>query len=113
MPRALASLYAEHYEPLALRSRRPNTKRLYRTTLKYFDEFLGRKATTTDLNDATVSAFAAYRLESGLSKSSVNKDLFNLLAFWRWLHKKHIVKNWPDVALEKPPIRVPVALTRK
>lgn len=113
MSQSLQSLYCEQYEPLALRSRRPNTKRLYRTTLKMFDEFLGRRATLADLNDAVINAFAAHRLANGLSKYSVNKDLFNLLALWRWLHKKHFVRNWPDVALEKPPIRVPVALTRK
>lgn len=107
----LQSLYEGRYEPLALRSRRPNTKRLYRSTLRSFDKFLTRKATLDDLNDATVSAFAAHRLDSGLSKFSVNKDLFNLLAIWRWAHRKGIVTNYPDVALETPPERAPVALT--
>jgi integrase len=97
---------------LALRSRRPNTKRLYKTTLGMFELYLGRAARLTDLNDATVSAFAAWRLEAGLSKYSVNKDLFNLLAIWRWSHRKGYVKNWPDVEMEKPPVRVPVALMR-
>lgn len=110
--RTLDALYRDQYEPLALRSRRPNTKRLYRTTLRFFNQYLGRRATIADLNDATVSGFAAYRLECGLSKYSVNKDLFNLLAMWRWLHKKRIVRNWPDVAMEKPPTRAAVALTR-
>lgn len=113
MSTSLDWLYRERYEPLALRSRRPNTKRLYRATLKCFNVFLGRPATLADLTDATVNAFAAHRLASGLSKSSVNKDLFNLLALWRWLHKKHLVETWPDVALENPPARVPVALTRE
>jgi integrase len=109
-PHNLDPLYADKYEPLALRSRRPNTRRLYRSTLKFFDEFLGRPATLTDLNDDTVSAFAGWRLSRGLAKRSVNKDLFNLLAVWRWLHKKGYVANWPDVALECPPERTPVAL---
>lgn len=108
----LESLYCEKYEPLALRSRRPNTKRLYRTTLRMFSLYLNRRARIIDLNDATVSGFAAWRLGNGLSKRSVNKDLFNLLAIWRWAHKKGYVKNWPDVELERPPLRVPVALTR-
>jgi integrase len=109
----LDSLYADFFEPLALRSRRPNTKRLYRTTLRYFSLYLGRPAIATDLNDATVSRFAASRLADGLAKRSVNKDLFNLLAIWRWLHKKGYVKTWPDVSLETPPVRVPIALTRE
>lgn len=109
----LESVYQDLYEPRALRSRRPNTKRLYRTTLRYFNLYLNRRAKLSDLNDATVSGFAAWRLENGLAKRSVNKDLFNLLALWRWLHKKGHVKNWPDVALEVPPVRVPVALMRE
>lgn len=114
MSTRLRSLYLDRYEPLALRSRRPNTKRLYRTTIQFFDRYLeetaGREALDSDLNDETVSGFAVWRLEQGLSKYSVNKDLFNLLAFWRWLHKKGYVTNWPDVELEAPPVRVPIAL---
>ncbi len=109
----LEAFYKERYEPLALRSRRPNTKRLYRSTLRAFSIYLNRRAKLSDLDDATVSGFAAHRLENGLAKRSVNKDLFNLLAIWRWAHKKGYVKNWPDVELERPPVRVPVALTRE
>lgn len=108
----LDALYRERYEPLALRSRRPNTKRLYRTTLRHFNLYLNRPARIRDLNDDTVSGFAAWRIGRGLAKRTVNKDLFNLLALWRWAHKKGYVKTWPDVALESPPVRVPVALTR-
>lgn len=106
----LIQLYIKKYEPLALRSRRPNTRRLYRSTLKFFEQFLERTATTDDLTDDDVSAFAAWRLGKGLAKRTVNKDLFNLLAIWRWLHKKSYVETWPDVSLESPPDRTPVAL---
>lgn len=58
----LGSLYLDKYEPLALRSRRPNTKRLYRTTLKYFDEFLGRKATRAYLDPRVVRRVSAIDL---------------------------------------------------
>lgn len=109
----LKAFYLERYEKLALRSRRPNTKRLYRITLRMFNLYLNREATLDDLNDETVSGFAAWRLDNGLAKRSVNKDLFNLLALWRWAHKKGAVKTWPDVALESPPVRVPVALLRE
>ncbi len=107
----LSNVYANKYEPLALRSRRPNTKRLYRTTLAMFDTFLKRDATLDDLQDDVVSRFASWRLENGLSKFSVNKDLFNLLALWRWCHRKGLVETWPDVELEKPPRRQPMAWT--
>ncbi len=105
----LANLYFDHYEPRALRARRPNTKRLYKTTLVMFDKFLGRSATLEDLTDEKVGRFAAWRVDNGLSKRSVNKDLFNLLALWRWAHRKGLVDEWPDVELEKPPRRTPVA----
>ncbi len=108
----LDAFYQDRYEPLALRSRRPNTKRLYRTTLRAFNLYLNRPARVVDLTDEQVSGFAAWRLDNGLAKRSVNKDLFNLLAIWRWAHKKGHVKNWPDVELERPPVRVPVALSR-
>ncbi len=107
----LENVYAKKYEPLALRSRRPNSKRLYRTTLKMFDKYLERAATLDDLSDETVSAFASWRLDSGLSKSSVNKDLSNLLALWRWCFRKQLVDRWPDVALEVPAKAQPLAWT--
>lgn len=110
---SLRSFYADQYEPLALRSRRRNTKRLYAATINSFERFLGRAPNLHDLNDATVSKFAAHRIDSGLSKYTVNKDLFNLLAIWRWAHKKGHLKAWPDVALEKPPAKAPVAWMRE
>jgi integrase len=109
----LREFYAQTYEPLALRSRRKNTKRLYGNTLNSFEKFLERPALMSDLNDATVSRFAAYRVDLGRSKYTVNRDLFNLLAIWRWAHKKAYVTNWPDVAMEKPPTKAPVALLRE
>jgi integrase len=108
----LFALYEGQYEPIKIRSRRPNTKRLYRATLKEFALFLTRPPTLADLNDATVSRFAAHRLNGGLAKRTINKDLFNLLALWRWLHTKGYVTNWPAVEMETPPVRVPIALLR-
>jgi len=61
---SLEALYASQYEPLALRSRRKNTKRLYRATLKAFARHLRRSPALADLNDATVSGFAAARLDA-------------------------------------------------
>ena len=108
----LANVYEKRYEPMALRTRRPNTKRLYRTTLRTFDKCLGRSATLDDLNDETVAKYAAWRKQH-VHARSVNKDLFNLLALWRWCNRKGIVETWPDVALERPPKRTPVAWTQQ
>jgi integrase len=106
----LANLYLERYEPTALRTRQPNTKRLYKTTLRSFDKFLKRAATLDDLNDETVSKYAVWRGKQ-VCQYSINKDLYNLLAFWRWCNRKGLVDTWPDVQLEKPPRRTPVAWT--
>jgi integrase len=106
----LEKLYRERYEPLKLRSRRPNTKRLYRHTLTVFDRFLERPSRKSDLTNETLSAFAAWILDNGAAKKTCNRQLLNLLALWRWLHTKGYVKEWPDVELETPPVRVPIAL---
>lgn len=112
-PILLNSFYSQTYEPNALRSRRFNTKRLYRTTLIKFAEFIGRPATLDDLNDETVNGFAVWRSQQKLSKHTVNKDLFNLLALWRWAHRKGYLDNWPDVDMEKAPKETPVAWTEE
>lgn len=104
----LWNIYEKRYEPTALRSRALNTKRLYRTTIKKFGEYLKRDANLDDLNDETVSAYAAWRLRK-VCKHSMNKDLFNLLAIWRWCHRKSLLTNWPDVEMEKAPRRSPIA----
>lgn len=57
----LRTFYRDFYEPLALRSRRVNTKRLYQNTLNSFERFLCRAPRLSDLTDATVSRFASYR----------------------------------------------------
>lgn len=62
MSTSLDWLYRERYEPLALRSRRPNTKRLYRATLKCFNVFLGRPATP----ERQVQRLRFHRLDDGL-----------------------------------------------
>ncbi len=76
-----------------------------------FERFLERPATLSDLCNDTVSAFAACRVLAGRSKHTVNRELSNLLAIWRWCHKKGYLTNWPDVEMEKAPKRAPVALT--
>lgn len=106
-------VYQTQYEQLKIRTRRESTKRLYRISLERFEEFLGRRARLSDLNDATVSAFASWRLDQKLSKKTVNRDLANLLAIWRWLRgRHHKVKTLPNVELEVIPVRVPKALLR-
>jgi site-specific recombinase XerD len=109
----LESFYAALYEPLKLRARAANTRRLYRTTLRGFDRFLRRAATLADLDDATVGRYLLACRTRGLSPYSVNKERFNLLALWRWAAKKGYVANWPDVEAENCPEHVPLAWSRE
>jgi integrase len=103
--------YGLKYSPRALRSRQPNTRKLYGVTLRAFGRFVERKPKLSDLNDETVGDYVAWRLDNGASAATVNRDLINLLAIWRWAHKKHYLKNWPDVELERVPKRTPRAFT--
>jgi integrase len=110
-PWLLQNLFEQEYEPRKLRPRSENMKRLYRCTLRVFEKFLGRYATLDDFRDETVNNFAAWRLRQGWTKNTVNRDLWNLLAFWRWCHDKGYVEHRPDVPIEVAPHRVPEAWT--
>ena len=108
----LLDVYENEYEPLHLRNRSENTLKLYRVTLRAFDRVLGRPATLADLNDETVSQFLRERRHNGAAARTANRDLINLLAIWRWAHRKGYVSDWPEVEREKAPKRTPRALTK-
>ena len=105
------SLVWEEYTLNILRKARPNTIRLYSLTRIMFARFLHRAPTLGDLTDNTVNRFAQWRRQNR-SPSTVNRDLCNLLAFWRWAHKKGNLTTWPSVELDVAPTRIPRALTR-
>lgn len=58
----LRDFYHSHFEPLKLRSRADDTKRLYVTTINSFERFLKRRAALVDLNDDTVGRFLSWFL---------------------------------------------------
>jgi len=111
----LRGFYDGYYEPLKLRSRSHNTKRLYHTTLVMFERFLQRTPTLADLNEDTVNRFLSARRDEGLSPYSVNKERFNLLAIWRWAYHRRgpdgnqYVDTWPEIEMEPAPKNEPVA----
>ena len=100
------------YQPQQLRSASPKTLALWRVALRHFDRFLSRRARLPDLTNASLSAFAAWRLQ-GVQPATVNRDLASLLALWRWLHRRGYIDRWPDVQLEHEPRRIPQAWTRE
>lgn len=113
----LRDFYHSHFEPLKLRSRADDTKRLYVTTINSFERFLKRRAALVDLNDDTVGRFLSWFLgqPGGRSPYSANKERSNLLAIWRFAYRRNgddgtpLVKVWPTVQPEKEPRDEPMA----
>lgn len=108
----LGRIFKEIYERNVLRSVSPRTRTLYAITFRKLEKYLGRLPTTADLNDSTINGFASWRRAEGVTPATVNRDLCNLLAFWRWCSRKKYVETWPDVKLDNEPRRTPRALTR-
>jgi integrase len=107
----LAEFYHSFYEPLKLRSRSDNTRRLYETTLRSFAKFLGRVPIMLDLTDDQLNRYLSWFRQLPRQPSSVNKERNNLLAIWRFAARKRYVDQWPDVDPEVEPKRVPQAWT--
>jgi len=108
---SLQEFYSVYFEPLKLRSRSDNTRRLYLTSLRSFARFLTRAPNISDLTDDTVNRYLAWFRKLPRAPASVNKERNNLLAIWRFAARKRFVDVWPDVDLETEPKRVPQAWT--
>lgn len=108
---SIVDFYAGYFEPLRLRSRSDNTRRLYLTTLRSFGRFLGRVPLLRDLTDDQVNRYLTWFRKLPRAPASVNKERNNLLAIWRFAARKKFVDNWPDVDPEIEPKRVPQAWT--
>lgn len=111
----LRRFYLDLFEPLKLRSRAANTKRLYRTTLENFKRFLEREPLLVDLNEETVNRFLGWFLALPRSPYSVNKERANLLCVWRWACQRRspegetYLKDWPAIDPEVEPLDEPIA----
>lgn len=108
---ALFTIFREQFEPQKLRGHSDKTRQDYRGTLGMLEKFLGRAATTADLNDATACAFLSWHEAKGRSARSVNNRRDYLLAFWRWCARKGLVVLWPDVDELPEPELLPDAWT--
>lgn len=107
----LESLYSGLYEPLKLRGKTDNTRRQYRYMLAKLALFLGRAPADSDLNDRTAADLLAWMAERDYAPRSINNVRAYLLAFWRFLARKRIVEQWPDVELWPEPETIPMAWT--
>ncbi|NLX55090.1 MAG: site-specific integrase [Planctomycetaceae bacterium] len=97
------------YLPLKLRNRSDNTVRLYRYSIRCFEETLGRPATLEDLTDTQVSMHLARLVADKRSPYTVNKERSQLLAIWSFAARKRYVEAFPDVEPEVAPKRAPLA----
>lgn len=119
-PVLLRRFFESDYEPLRLRGRSDNTRRLYRTTFNNFERYLQRAPLVADLTDDTVTRFLDWfrRLGKGRSPCSVNKERNNLLAIWRFAcrrvgpDKSPLRSEWPNVEPDIEPQDDPVAWLR-
>ena len=103
--------FDNHYRPLRLRGRSPETSRLYRISIRHFDETMGRDAVLTDLTNENINRHLQRIRDKGRAPATVNKDLSQLGAIWRFASRHGHVGNWPEVRKEIEPKRVPMAWT--
>jgi integrase len=96
-----------------LRSLNTKTIKLYEMLLDRLDAFLGRHATTSDLDDLVVSRYLKWRADTPgwkgrkPSAASVRKDRVMLQAIWTYAARKRIVAEFPELPKVKVPKRLP------
>lgn len=106
----LDTLLTEIYVPLKLRGRSAESVRLLRHAINQFSLWLGRPATTADLDDLVVSKFLQARREK-IAPVSVARERSGILALWNLAQARALVKYRPCVQAELVPERTPRALT--
>lgn len=114
----LRDFFDRDYEPLRLRGKSFNTRRLYRTTFNNFERYLARPPVVADLTDEMVTRFLDWfrrRGKKGRAAGSVNKERNNLLAVWRFACRRRdgegqlLRVDWPNVEADIEPEDDPLA----
>jgi len=106
----LRELFLERYAPLYQLSDR--TIVLYGHTLDRFEEFLGRPAELTDLEDVVVSRFINHRLNNPkrpIRRTTALKDRVQLLAIANYAAKKRLIPEFLTLAPMRAAGRLPEA----
>lgn len=101
----LAEFFARLYQPRRLLGRSPETVRRYENTLGHFKRFLKRLPRVSDLNEDTISDFAAWFAALPVGKyrptdrkpATINKAITNLVALAKYAHAKRLLGEVPDV----------------
>ena len=107
----LLEYHAQFYERIKLAGKSPNTRRIYRGTIRQFEKHLGRTPLLSDLDDETVAVFMAWTTGQGRSPATANRHRNALVALWRFAARKRHVEEFPDVDSLQEFKRVPVAYT--
>ena len=102
----LHDVLVDYYAPLTGVSARTVT--LYGYTLRSFGEFLGRPATTDDLEELTVARWLTHRVRTK-APATAAKDRTQIRALWAWANRRGYCSTWPSTPKIVVPERVPEA----
>lgn len=83
------------------------TIRRYRDTLDVFENHFGVHCRVDRITSKDISAWAALRLNQGLSAESVNIDLRHIKAFLNRLVDWELIEKCPKIEMVKAPKRLP------
>ncbi len=97
------------YLPRMLADASPSCVRQYRSNIRRFGEWLGREATPGDLTDESVIDWARAMKAAGRSPATANKMRSQLVALWRYLHRRGLVESYPTLPKLAEYKRAPLA----
>lgn len=106
---SLASVFRELYAPHKLHNRSEGQRRNYTFALRHFELFLGRPPRLGDLTDGNIAGLLRWIVELPRAPRTANKTRDCLLALWRFLARKRVVEQWPDVEPMIEPELIPRA----
>ena len=103
----LLDLYCSLYRPQKLIGRASSTGIQYRHAIAVF----GPDAELSEVSDASFAEFMQRRLDTGISRASVNKERRHLMALFNFAAKRGLMVRRPDVPAIPEHRRIPRAWT--
>lgn len=101
----------EKYRVRRLRNASERTVQLYSVARNNFRKHHTQcEPAIKHLTDDDLAAFALAR-RGTVAPATINRDLYCLLALWRFAHSERLVDRLPTIELEREPQRTPVAWT--
>lgn len=108
----LKARFESDYIPQRIPDASPLTLKAYNITFNFFDDFLGRPARLSDLNNKTVASFQRHRLTQ-VGKATVKRDIDNLKAVWNYFCREGKIAKFPNLKPLCVATPTPVALTEE